>query len=161
MMLWKQHHVCTWDAISFCKKLYREFQRRGCWTVSVGVMLAPMMWAPKEWSLPMLAPTEMSYQKRSPWWFQLWNIPILLPEEIESIWKKKKVKKSVSHSVVSDCFAIPWTVSRQAPLSMGFSWRDYWSGLPFPLPRDLLDSGSNLGFLHCRQILYCLSYQGS
>ena len=32
---------------------------------------------------------------------------------------------------------IPWTVARQAPLSMGFSRKEYWSGLPFPTPRDL------------------------
>ena len=31
-------------------------------------------------------------------------------------------------------FASPWTVARQAPLSMGFSRQEYWSGLPFPLP---------------------------
>ena len=31
-------------------------------------------------------------------------------------------------------FATPWTVARQAPLSMGFSWQEYWSGLPFPPP---------------------------
>ena len=30
-----------------------------------------------------------------------------------------------------------WTVSRQAPLSMGFSRQGYWSGLPFPPPGDL------------------------
>ena len=34
-------------------------------------------------------------------------------------------------------FAAPWTVARQAPLSMGFSRREYWSGLPFPFPGDL------------------------
>ena len=28
--------------------------------------------------------------------------------------------------------ATPWTVARQAPLSMGFSRQEYWSGLPFP-----------------------------
>ena len=31
-------------------------------------------------------------------------------------------------------FVILWTVSRQAPLSMGFSRQEYWSGLPFPSP---------------------------
>ena len=30
-------------------------------------------------------------------------------------------------------FATPWTVAYQAPLSMGFSRQEYWSGLPFPL----------------------------
>ena len=35
----------------------------------------------------------------------------------------------------------PWTVTRQAPLSMGFSRQEYWSGLPFPSPGDLPDPG--------------------
>ena len=38
-------------------------------------------------------------------------------------------------------FATPWTVARQAPLSMGFSRQEYWSGLPFPSPGDLPDPG--------------------
>ena len=37
--------------------------------------------------------------------------------------------------------ATPWTVAHQAPLSMGFSRQDYWSGLPFPSPGDLPDPG--------------------
>ena len=36
-------------------------------------------------------------------------------------------------SVVSDS-ATPWTIASQAPLSMGFSRQEYWSGLPFPSP---------------------------
>ena len=35
----------------------------------------------------------------------------------------------------------PWTVICQAPLSMGFSRQEYWSGLSFPPPRDLPSSG--------------------
>ena len=38
-------------------------------------------------------------------------------------------------------FAILWTVAHQAPLSMGFSRQEYWSGLPFPSPGDLPDPG--------------------
>ena len=34
-------------------------------------------------------------------------------------------------------FEIPWTVAHQAPLSMGFSRQEYWSGLPCPPPGDL------------------------
>ena len=34
-----------------------------------------------------------------------------------------------------------WTVARQAPLSMGFSRQEYWSGLPFSSPGDLPNSG--------------------
>ena len=37
--------------------------------------------------------------------------------------------------------AIPWTVACQAPLSLGFSRQEYWSGLPFPFPGDLPDPG--------------------
>ena len=35
----------------------------------------------------------------------------------------------------------PWTVAHQAPLSMGFSRQEYWSGLPFPSPMDLPNPG--------------------
>ena len=35
--------------------------------------------------------------------------------------------------------ATPWTAARQAPLSMGFSRQEYWSGLPYPPPGDLPD----------------------
>ena len=35
--------------------------------------------------------------------------------------------------------ATPWTVAYHAPLSMGFSRQEYWSGLPFPSPEDLPD----------------------
>ena len=38
-------------------------------------------------------------------------------------------------------FATPWTAVCQAPLSMEFSRWEYWSGLPFPPPRDLSDPG--------------------
>ena len=38
----------------------------------------------------------------------------------------------------------PWTVAHQAPLSMGFSRQEYWSGLPFPPPGDLPDPGIKL-----------------
>ena len=33
--------------------------------------------------------------------------------------------------------ATPWTAACQAPLSMGFSRQEYWSGLPFPTPGDI------------------------
>ena len=52
--------------------------------------------------------------------------------------------------------ATPWTVQ-----FMQFSRPEYWSGQPFPSPGDLPNQGSNPGLLHCRQILYQLSNQGS
>jgi len=41
-----------------------------------------------------------------------------------------------SHSVMSNSVT-PWTVARQAPLSVGFPRQEYWSGLPFSSPGDL------------------------
>ena len=38
-------------------------------------------------------------------------------------------------------FVTPWIVARQAPLSMGFSRQEYWSGLPCPPPGDIPDPG--------------------
>ena len=45
----------------------------------------------------------------------------------------------ILHAVLGSVwlFATPWTVARQASLSMGFSRQEYWSGLPCPLPGDL------------------------
>ena len=38
-------------------------------------------------------------------------------------------------------FMTPWTIACQAPLSMGFSRQEYWSGLPCPPPGDLPNPG--------------------
>ena len=40
---------------------------------------------------------------------------------------------------MSGSFVAPWTVARQAPLSLGFSSQEYWNGLLFPSPGDLPD----------------------
>ena len=42
-------------------------------------------------------------------------------------------------------FVTPWTVTHQAPLSMGFSRWECWSGLPFPSLGDLPDPGIGPG----------------
>ena len=41
----------------------------------------------------------------------------------------------------------PWTVARQAPLSMEFSRQEYWSGLPIPSPEDFPNPGIKPGSL--------------
>ena len=46
--------------------------------------------------------------------------------------------KSLSHARL---FATLWTVAHQAPPSMGFSRQEYYSGLQFPTPGDLPNSG--------------------
>ena len=47
----------------------------------------------------------------------------------------------LSHSCHVRLCAILWAVACQAPLSMGFSRQEYWSGLPFPSPGELLNPG--------------------
>ena len=56
-------------------------------------------------------------------------------------------------------FCDPWTVPCQAPLSMGFSRQEYWSHSL--LQGIFLTQESNPCLSHRRQILYCLSHQGS
>ena len=53
---------------------------------------------------------------------------------------------SVSHSSTVWLFEIPYTVSCQAPLPMGFSRQKYWSGLPFPSPGNLPNLGTEPWF---------------
>ena len=54
------------------------------------------------------------------------------------------------HAVISRVyfFVMSWTVVHQAPLSMEFFRQEYWSGLPFPSPGDLLDPGIKPYLLH-------------
>ena len=51
----------------------------------------------------------------------------------------------LSHFSCVQPFVTPWTVACQAPLSMGFSRQEYWSGLPCPPPGDLPDPGAETG----------------
>ena len=46
-------------------------------------------------------------------------------------WKWKVKVKSLSHVWL---LSTPWTAAHQAPLSMGFSRQEYWSGVPLPSP---------------------------
>ena len=50
-------------------------------------------------------------------------------------WKWKVKVKSLSHVLL---FATSWTAAHQAPLSMGFSRQEYWSGVPLPSPEPYM-----------------------
>ena len=72
-----------------------------------------------------------------------WVLVIEIPEEDFPSWIKWQ---SISGSLLSRfshvlLFVTPWTVSLQAPLSMGFSRQEYWIGLPCPTPGGLSDPG--------------------
>ena len=70
-------------------------------------------------------------------------------------------KWSFNHSVMSNSSMIPCTVARQAPLSMNSPGKNTGVGCHFLLQGSFPTQGLNLGLPHCRQILYCLSHQGS
>ena len=53
----------------------------------------------------------------------------------------------LSHFCHVPLFVTSWTVARQAPLSMGISKQEYWSGLPCPPPGDLINPGIELASL--------------
>ena len=61
------------------------------------------------------------------------------PSMNEVKWSEVKLLRPVR------LFATPWTVAYWAPLSMGFSRQEYWSGLPFLSPEDLPDPGIEPG----------------
>ena len=67
----------------------------------------------------------------------------------------------LSHFSCVRLFATPWTVTHQAPLSMGFSRQEYWSGLPCPPPGDLPDPGIKLMSPASKVDSLPLSHQGS
>ena len=64
-----------------------------------------------------------------------------MPEkQIRSVLFQNELKDMSSGGLVSKsrpALATPCTVAGQAPLSVGFSRQEYWSGLPFPSPGDL------------------------
>ena len=58
---------------------------------------------------------------------------------------KWKVKvKLLSHIQL---LVTPWTAAHQAPLSMGFSRQEYWSGVPLPFPTKMTSEGQLLSQL--------------
>ena len=56
---------------------------------------------------------------------------------------------------------MPWTVVHQAPLTMGFSRQEYWSGLPFSFPGDLPNSRIEPASPALAGDSLSLKYQGS
>ena len=61
---------------------------------------------------------------------------------------------------MSSCFASPWTVALQTPLSIGFSRQEFWSVLPFSSPGDLPNIGIELSSPALQADSLPLSHQG-
>ena len=124
------------------------------------------------WTLKLggLKPTSSSLRWQLFWWLSasdkslslrhLWEPLQLIHYLCFSYFSCMLLLSCLSHVRL---FATLLTVARQAPLSMGFSRQEYWSGLPFPPPGYLSDPGIRmepdlLCLLHCRWILYLLSH---
>ena len=85
----------------------------------------PTLWDPRDGSPPG-SPVPGILQARTLEWVAV---------SFSNAWKWKVKVKSLSHVRL---LATPWTAVYQAPLSMGFSRQEYWSGVPLPSPTYLL-----------------------
>ena len=75
-------------------------------------------------------------------WILIWAYAIVLLRHIASFFfYLKYVLLLLSCLNCVQFLATLWTVAHQTPLSMGFSWQEYWSGLPFPPSGDLPNLG--------------------
>ena len=116
------------------------------------------------WTVARQAPLFMGFPRQE-YWSRLpfpspWKLSDPGSEPTSSAWQFSVCVPAQSLSHVQ-LYVTPWTVARQAPLSMGFSRQEYWSGLPCPPLGDIPNQGLNPGLPYCRQILYRLSHQGS
>ena len=82
----------------------------------------PTLWDPRDGSPPG-SPFRGILQARTLEWVAI---------SFSNAWKWKVKVKSLSHVQL---FTTPWTAAHQAPLSMGFSRQEYWSGVPLPSPK--------------------------
>ena len=69
---------------------------------------------------------------------------------------------ALSHFSRVQLCATLWTVAHQAPLSMGILQGRILEWVDMPFSREIFPTqGLNLDLLHCRQICFCLSHQGT
>ena len=113
-----------------------------------------------QWSRPCLQETWVQFEtwvKKIPWRRKWQPTPVLLPGKSRgerslagySPWGRKRVRQDLATKQLTGhgaCWSKPfWSCllcdpmncNPQAPLFMGFPRQEFWSGLPFPSPRDL------------------------
>ena len=97
--------------------------------------------------IQVYAPTSNTEEAEVEWFYEdLQDLLELTPKKdvLFIIGKVKERKKVKSLSRVR-LFATPWTIAYYAPLSMGFSRQEYWTGMPFSSPEDLPNPGVEPG----------------
>ena len=107
------------------------------WTVACQSPLSMGFFRQECWSgLPFSSLVALPHPGIGPKSPSLWHLLHLQADSLPlATWKSESEVSRVRLS------ATPWTVARQALLSMGFSRSEYWSGLPFPSPGDLPNPG--------------------
>ena len=89
-----------------------------------------------------------------------------MKEEAEG-WRKEACIQAASPVAALEAlscvhsFAMPWTVALQAPLSVGFSRQEFWSGLPFSPPGDLPNPGTETASPALAGGFFTRSHKGS
>ena len=138
----------TYSSISVTQGLFLELSVTTASLMAQTVKNPPAMWKDwvrslgwkdpleKEWlPTPVFLPGK-SHRQMNPVGCNPWGCK-------ESGMTERLTLESVK-SIVLGCvwlLAMLWTVACQAPLSIGFSRKEYWSGLPFPSPGDLPNPG--------------------
>ena len=90
------------------------------------------------------------------------NLVFWIAGRVFTSWTTREAQKlKVKFTKLCPTLETPWNVACQAPLSMGFSSKNTGVGCHFLLQGIFLTQESNPRLLHCRQILYQLSYEGS
>ena len=124
----------------------------GCYALLQGIFLTQCLFSLLHWqvnSLPLVPPGKppqphrrssiLYYLPTKPPWF-LYQMSFC-----HSIPTRTIIHLKVKLLSCVRLFATLWTVAYQATPSIGFSRQEYWSGLPFPSPGDLSDSGIKPG----------------
>ena len=115
---WILHHCTTWEAPVYLPMTSKLLLR---------TKQDVIYYFPSSVSCPILFPHFLSQMSCD------------IPVDISPTGKESDCM--LSHFSHVRLWATLWTAACQAPLSMGFSKQEYWSGLPCPLPGDLPDPG--------------------
>ena len=122
-----QARILEWIAISFFRESSRPKDRTRISCIAAAaaaaksLQLCPTLCDPIDGSPPG-SPVPWTLQARTLEWVAI---------SFSNAWKWKVKVKSLSHVRL---LVTPWTAAYQAPLSVGFSRQEYWSGVPLPSP---------------------------
>ena len=138
LYIWSMHANYLQSCLTLCEPMdYSLTASSVHWILQARILEWVAMCSSRGSSWPGIKPLSLMSPALADEFFTTsasWEAPFGLWSESES---------EVAQSCPTLCD--PWTVACQAPLSMGFSRQEYWSGLPFPSPGDLPNPGVEPG----------------